>query len=198
MKTYEKLRTLVIGAPLDPLEPEHAPAHRAGGIPGMGRPGGRRSVVIGVRPRRSIPRARRAHPSRPVHGAGDRSDGVHHLARVQPGDRAVPDRRRRLPRRDQPDRSARGPRVRRRADRRLRADHRDLGRQRRRCAVQPAAARRGAVQAWHGTGAGRVAAGAEPARHEGIDPHPAADLRRILRHARVPDRLRDSRPLARV
>ncbi len=164
----------------------------------MGRLGGRRSLVIGVRPRRSIPRARRAHASRLVPGAGDRSDGVHHLARLQPGDRAVPDGGRRLPRRDQPHRPARGARVRRRADRRLRADDRYFCCQRRRCAVQLDSCGRGAVQARHGTRARGVAAGNESARHEGIHTYPAADFRRILRHARDTDRLRDSWPLARA
>ncbi len=163
----------------------------------MGRTRCRRSFILGLWPGRSVPGARRAYAARLVPGAGDRRDGVHHLACVQPGHRAVPDRRWGLPRRDQPDRPARRAGIRRCADRRLRAHDRDLGGKRRRCAVEPAAGIDDAVQAERRARAGRATARHEPARDEGVHPHPAADIRGVFRHPRGPDRLRNFRPRGR-
>ena len=50
MIKYDKLRRVVIGAPLDPLEPDDAPAHRAGRVHRLGRAGRRRPLVVGYGP----------------------------------------------------------------------------------------------------------------------------------------------------
>ncbi len=198
MIKYDKLRRVVIGAPLDPLSQttrQHIALAAFIAWVGLGADG-LSSSAYG--PEEAF-KALGAHTHLgPVHGAGHRGDGVHHRARLQPGHRAVSDRRRRLSRRHQPDRPARGPRLRRRADRRLRADDRDIGRQRRRRAVQPAAGGDRPLQARHRAAAGRGAAGAQHARDEGVDSPAAADLCRLLHHPPAADRLRHPRPLARA
>ena len=74
--------------------------------------------------------------------------------------------------------AARRTRVGRRADRGLRADHRDLDRGRRGRALQPAARRLPRVEDSLRSRRDRRAARAQPARHEGSDQGAAADLRR--------------------
>src|SRR5712692_7050678 len=171
-------------------QPENAPAHRARRFSRLGGAGGRRPVLVLLRPGRGLQGARRARASRPVPRARDRRHGVRHLARLQPGDRAVPERGRRLQGGDQAHQPARGSGIGLGPHPRLRAHHRHLGGERRRRALQHASRDGRAVQARHRTPHRRDPAHSQPARDEGIDHRAAADLCRLHPHAHLPDRLR--------
>jgi hypothetical protein len=173
------------------------PLAGAGCLSGVGRLGCRRTLVVGLRPRGGLQGARGASALRPLSRDRDRGDGVHHLARVQPDHRAFPDRWRRLSGRDVADRSVRRPDRRCGADRRLRADDRDLDRERNRRDVQPAAAVVAAVQALRRTPALGPADLPQPARDERVDQDPAADLHRVRRDPLHPDRVRHPHALER-
>ena len=165
----------------------------------MGRPRRRRVVIGRVRSSGSISRARGEQRSRPLPRARDDSHRLHHRARLQPGHRAVPDRRRRLPRDHEPARTIRRPRRRRCAGRRLRADDCDLGCERGRPVVQPAA-ESGTGSTVQAVARNSDRAGidrSQPARDEGIDQDPAADLPRLRDHASRADRLWDRLPCGR-
>ena len=150
MIRYEQLRDWVIGAPLDPLSQstrQHIALAAFIAWVGLGADG-LSSSAYG--PEEAF-KALGAHTHLGLYMADrDRGDRVHHLARVQPGHRVVPDRRRRLSRRNQPHRPAGGPRLGRGADRRLCPHHRDIGCQRRAtpcsvcCPPRPASSSSGA------------------------------------------------------
>ena len=102
-------------------------------------------------------------------GGRHRAHGLCHRRRLKPGDRTLPLRGWRLQGRDQSDRSLYGAGLRRRPDRRLHVDHRDLYRKRRRCRLQPAAGCRPELEAVDRVGAGPTASLPQPARHAGVD-----------------------------
>ena len=181
-----------------PAEVRNAPFAGARGLPGVGRPRCGRPVVVGLRPRRSLQGARRTHALRSLPRDRDGRHRLHHLAGLQPDHRAVPDRGRRLSRRHVADRTVRGPHGRRRADRRLRADDRDLDRERNRRDVQPAAGRLAGRQALRRTVPRGRADHPQPARHARVDQDPAADLPRLRGHARHPHHLRHPQPRERT
>ena len=136
MKT---ISTALFGAPLDPFSHQtrqHIALVAFLAWIGLGR---RRLVLVLLRSGGSVSCARRAYPSRPLHGGRHRADGLCHRRRLQPGGRAFPLRGRRLQGRDQSDRSLYRVGLRRRTYRRLHADHRDLCRERRRRGFQSAA-----------------------------------------------------------
>ena len=168
----------------------------AGRVSGVGRPGLRRPELVLLRPRGSFPRARAPSVPRRVPRDADGADRLHHLGVIFADDRSVPDRRRRLPGRDQAARQIFRPGLRIGAGRRLRADHFDFDRERRRRDLQLPARRMAALQILV-VPSGRGVDGAdEPARGEGIGAVAAADLHRLHRDACVAGRLRDSQPRA--
>ena len=159
------------------------------GIPRVGRPRCRRALVVGLWPEEAFRRSASTSisvctwPSRPRSRC---SSSRWPTTRSS----SVPERRRRLPRRDVADRSVRGSP----AGAALIVDYvltiRDLHRERHGRDVQPDAGRLAAAQALRGAAARARADRAQPARHERIHQDPAADLPRVRRHARDPDRLR--------
>ena len=64
---WKKIRALLFGAPKDVHSGTHVPQHLARGDAGVGRPRGRRAVVVGLRPGRGVPElveGRRPHVAR--------------------------------------------------------------------------------------------------------------------------------------
>lgn len=161
----------------------------------MGRARRRRAVLLQLRSGGSVSCARRAHSARSLSGCRHGDHGFHHLVRLQPGHRAVPQRRRRLQGRFTADRAARRPRRGLRPHRGLRAHRRDFGGERRGRAVQPVARGMARLESAVRHGNDRPATHAQPARHERSHQGAAADLHRLRRGARLPDRLRHLCPL---
>ena len=118
--------------------------------------------------------------------------GPDHLGLLQQGHRALPRRRRRLPRRDQAARPALRRGVRLRADLRLRPDDLDLGRLRRRPDLQHPARGLEPQPLLLQVRRPRRADPAEPARGQGERADPGADLPRLRRDALPDDRRRAS------
>ena len=75
---------------------KHLPPHLPGGLPGLGRAGRRRPLLLGLRSRRVLPGARTASLPRRGPGPRHRLHRLHHLLRLLPDHRALPLRRRRL------------------------------------------------------------------------------------------------------
>ena len=199
MIKYDKLRRVVIGAPLDPLEPDDAPAHRAGGVHRLGRaraPTGCRRRPTGPRKRsRRWARIRtwacswRWPPRRRCSSSRSRYNQVIELFPTGGGGYRVAT-------------SLIGPRAGLVSGAALIVDYVLT------IAISVASgvdalfsllpAAVGQLQARHRAAAGRGAAGAQPARDEGVDSRAAADLRRLLHHPPAADRLRRARALARA
>ncbi len=199
--------------------PRRVPPDVAGRVPGLGRAGRGRPVVIGVRPARGVQGARalgrggqrrvregcerravvalhvrrRLRLPRGVHRDRDRGHGVHHLVELPPHHRGVPARRRWLHRREQAPRPVCRSGVGLRAARRLRADDRGVAGVRRRRRVEPRLHTGQLPRPPLSDRAGltRRAHAHEPPRREGIGDDPDADLPGIPGHARDPDLRRD-------
>src|SRR5262245_34270641 len=95
-------------------------------VPRLGRPRGRWTVLIGLRPGGGIQGARKPRLSGGGARAHDGRNRPPHLVRLQQDDRALSGGRRRLSRRDEAPGTEVGGRLGIRPDRGLRSDHRDL------------------------------------------------------------------------
>ena len=181
-----------------PRRSDALPSAVADPVPGVGRTRRRRLVVIGLRPGRGIPHARRAHLPRGRARERDDRHRDHHLDGVQPHHRAVPARRWQLPGGDQAVRRSRRRGVGLCAAGRLRPHHHGVDRSGGRCPLQPAADRLAAREA---RGRGDPDPGpqhAQPARRARVGDDPCADLPGLPRDPRPGDRRWDPGPRRRV
>ena len=187
----EKRRSAdLIGPRADVRDPENFPSALADRVSGVGGPRLGRAEFVMLRSGGSVPRARTASVPRGIPGADDGADGVHHLRLLLADDRCVPDRRRRLPGRDQAARSVCRPGLGMRAGDRLRADDLDFDRERRRRDLQLPADPHAPAQVLGLPPGGGPDDRDEPARGEGIGDIAGADLPRVRHDARVADRVR--------
>ncbi len=170
----------------------------SGRVSRLGRTRRRRTLLLGIRPGGGLSSPRRPPVPGGVSRCDDRRDGLRHLVCVQPLDRALPGRRRGLPRRHEAARTARGRRVRMRPDRGLRIDDHRLRRDRVRRGLQFSARRMGEPEARGGGSRPRPPGRPEPPRRQRVRHVPSPDLPRLRRDACPHDRLRPLHPRLRA